>query len=210
MRPDVALHPNQRFHLRIQTITHKLKLPIRRYKANRPVVLKPRKPHTLVKLDILHLDRLPPCRSSGRLKHDFIIQPKPQFRHPREIAFQLYGTKDLRAQDVAGRGDEKVQGFDDVEEDFVFAIANSFAAPGDGVGDGDGGAGLDFEFVGFLCYVSASIYLQSAAINWKAFFRPVSNSANEMKRRGRPTPVKSCSPSSADTQNPSSHPTARK
>ena len=30
-----------------------------------------------MELDIFHLDRLPPCRSPGRLEHDFIVQPKP-------------------------------------------------------------------------------------------------------------------------------------
>lgn len=157
MRPNVALHPYQRLHLRIQPVAHKLKLPIRRYKTYRPVIFKPRQSHTLVELDIFHFDRLPPRRSPCGLKHDLVIQPKPQFRHSGEVAFQFYGAKDLGAQDVAGGGDEKVQGFNNVEEDFVFAIANSFAAPGDGVCDGDGGTGLDFEFVGFLCYISAPL-----------------------------------------------------
>ena len=112
-----------------------------------------------MKLDILHLDRLAPCRSAGRLKHDFVVQSKPQFWHPGEVTFQLYRTKNLRAQDVARGGDEKVQGFDDVKEDFVFAIANSFAAPGDGIGDGDWGTCLDFEFVRFLRYVSTVVVL---------------------------------------------------
>ena len=108
-----------------------------------------------MELDVLHLNCLPPCRSSRRLKHDFVIQPKPQFWHSGEVAFQLYGAKDLGAQDVASGRDEKIQGFDDVKEDLVLAIADPFATPGDGIGDGDWGTGLDFEFVGFLRYVSA-------------------------------------------------------
>lgn len=77
MRPDVALHPDQRFYLRVQPITHKLKFPIWRYKADRPIVLEPRQSHTLMEFDILHFDRLPPRRSSRRLEHDLVIQPKP-------------------------------------------------------------------------------------------------------------------------------------
>ena len=77
MRPDIALHPNQRLHLRVQPVTHELKFPIRWYKADRPIIFKSRKPHTLMEFDILHLDCLAPGRSSGRLKHDLIIQSKP-------------------------------------------------------------------------------------------------------------------------------------
>ena len=108
MRPDITLHPNQRLHLRVQPIAHQLKLPIRWYKANRPIVLEPRKSYTLVELDVLHFNRLSPGRSSSRLEHDFVIQPQPQFWHSGEIALQLYGAKDLGAQDVAGGGDEKI------------------------------------------------------------------------------------------------------
>ena len=48
----------------------------------------------------------------------------------------------------------EVEGRDHVEEDFVLAVADSFASPGNCVCDGDGWAGLDLEFVGLLRYVS--------------------------------------------------------
>ena len=93
---------------------------------------------------ILHLHRFALCRPPRRLKHDFVVQAQAELGHPRKVAFEFDGAEDFAAEDVACRGDEEVEGFDDVEEDFVFAVADSFAAPGDGVCDGYGGAGLDF------------------------------------------------------------------
>ena len=154
MTPHITLHPNQRLHLRIQPIAHKFKFAIRRDETNRPIILKSRQSHTLMEFHILHLHALPSRRSSRAFKHHFVVQPKPQFGHSREVAFQFYGAENLGTKDVTGGGDEEVERFNDVEEDFVFTVANPFGAPGDGVGDGDRGAGLDLELVGFLRYVS--------------------------------------------------------
>lgn len=153
-RPGVrfhqTLHPDQRFHLRVQPVAHELKLPIRRNKADRAIVLEPRKTHTLVELDVFHLHRLASRSAPCCLEHDLVVQPQTQLWHSTQIAFHLDRAQDLGSQDVAGCGNEEVQGFDDIEEDLVLAVADSFTSPGDGVGDGDWGAGLDFEFVGFL------------------------------------------------------------
>lgn len=76
MRSNITFHPNQWLHLRVQPIAHQFEFPVRRYKANGSIILESRKPHTLMKFDILHLDCFPPCRPPGRLKHDFIVQSK--------------------------------------------------------------------------------------------------------------------------------------
>lgn len=41
MTSHIALHPYQRLDLRIQPIAHKLELTIRRYEADRSIILKP-------------------------------------------------------------------------------------------------------------------------------------------------------------------------
>ena len=87
MTSDIALHPYQWLHLRIQPITHKLKLPIRGYEAYGPIVLKPRESHTLMEFHVLHLHRLPPCRPTRGLKHDFVIQSQAKLRHTTEVTF---------------------------------------------------------------------------------------------------------------------------
>src|SRR5215475_9866551 len=103
-------------NLSIQPIAHQLKLPVRRYKANGPIVLEPTQPYALVELYILHLDLLPPTRPPRALEHDLVVQPEPELRHPRKVALHLYCAEDLRAQDVAVGVHQQVDGLDDVEE----------------------------------------------------------------------------------------------
>lgn len=147
MAPHIALHPYQWLNLCIQPVAHKLEFPIRRDEADCPVVLESTQPHTLMEFHILHLHRLAPRRSPRRLEHHFVVQAKSELGHPAEVAFQLHGAEDLGAEDVAGGGDEEVEGLDYVEEDFVFAVADSFASPGDGVCYRYWGTSLDFELV---------------------------------------------------------------
>ena len=150
MRPYVAFDPDERLDLRVEPVAHELELAVRRNEGDGAVVLEARQPHALVELDVLHLYRLAPGRPSRRLEHGLVIEAEPQLGHAAQVAFQLDGAEDLAAEDVAGGADEEVEGFDDVEEDFIFPVSYPFAAPADGVGDGDGRPSLNFELVGFL------------------------------------------------------------
>lgn len=76
MRLNNTLDPDQWFDLCIQSVAHQLKFSVRRNKANGSIILKATQSHTLVELHILHLDCFASCRSSGRLEHDFVIQPQ--------------------------------------------------------------------------------------------------------------------------------------
>lgn len=49
---------------------------------------------------------------------------------------------------------EHVDALDDVEENFVLAVSDTFCAPGYSIGDCHRRACLDLEFVRFLCDVS--------------------------------------------------------
>lgn len=82
-----------------------------------------------MKFHVFHLDRLPPRRPAGSLEHGFVIESKPQLWHAAQVAFQFHRAQDLGAKDVACRGDEEVEGFDDIEENFVFSVSDAFAAP---------------------------------------------------------------------------------
>lgn len=165
MRFHQALNPNQRLHLRVQSVAHKLEFTIWGDEADCAVILKPRKTNALVKLDILHFHGLSSRRATRGLKHNLIVQPQAKLRHSTQVALHLNGAQDLRSQNVPGGGYKEIEGFDDIEEDFILAVADSFASPGDGVGDGDWGAGLDFEFVRFL----RDVPIRSAVLS---FFPP--------------------------------------
>lgn len=78
---------------------------------------------------VFHLDRLSPRRPTRRFEHDLVVEPEPELRHPAQVAFEFDGAQDFGAQDVARGRDEEVEGLDDVEEDFVFAVSDPLAAP---------------------------------------------------------------------------------
>lgn len=82
-----------------------------------------------MKFYVFHLDCLPPRRPAGSLEHGFVVESKPQLRHAAQIAFQFHRAQDLRPKDVAGGRDQKVEGFDDIQKDFIFAIPDAFATP---------------------------------------------------------------------------------
>ena len=147
MHPHLALDPNQRLDLRVQPITHQLELPVRRDETDGPVVLEPRQPHALMELDVLHLDGFAPRRAPRGFKHDFIVEPQPQFRHPGQVALQFDGAQNLAAQHIPRRTDQQVQTLNDIQKHLVLPVPDAFAPPADGVGDGDGRARLDLELV---------------------------------------------------------------
>lgn len=55
-----GLAPDQGLDLGIESVGHQLKFSVWRDKGNGPVILKPGESDTLMKLDILHFDRLAP------------------------------------------------------------------------------------------------------------------------------------------------------
>lgn len=57
VRLNQSLCPDERFHLGIQPVAHELEFAVGRNERNRPVVLEPCQPHTLVKLDVFHFYR---------------------------------------------------------------------------------------------------------------------------------------------------------
>ncbi|KFY90763.1 hypothetical protein V498_05845 [Pseudogymnoascus sp. VKM F-4517 (FW-2822)] len=126
---DHALDPNQRLDLRVEPVRHELELAVGRDEGDGAVVLEAREPHALVELDVFHLDGLAACGAPGRLEHHLVVEPEAQLGHAGEVALHLDGAENLGAQHVASRGDEEVEGFDDVEEDFVFPVADAFGAP---------------------------------------------------------------------------------
>lgn len=82
-----------------------------------------------MKFHVLHLDRLSPRRPAGCFEHGFVIESKPQLWHAAQVAFQFHRAQDLGPKNIAGGGDKEVERFYDIEEDFVFAVPDTFAAP---------------------------------------------------------------------------------
>lgn len=100
-----------------------------------------------MELDILHLNSLASRRAACRLKHDLVVESQSQLGHTTEVAFHLDGTENLTPQHISVGADEEVQAFDNIEEDFVLAVTDTFGSPRHGVGHGDWRAGLDLELV---------------------------------------------------------------
>lgn len=78
-----------------------------------------------MKLDVLHLDGLAARGPARRLEHDLVVEAQAQLGHAAQVAFHLDGAENLASQDVSVGTDEQVEALDDVEEDFVFAIADA-------------------------------------------------------------------------------------
>lgn len=149
--PRVRFHqtfdPNQRLHLCVQSVTHELKLAIRRDEADRPVILEAGQPHTLVKLDILHLHGLASRSAAGSLKHGLVVQSQPQLRHTTQITLHFDSAENLGPQHVPVRRDQQVQRLNHIQEHLVLAVADAFASPGDCVCDCDWRPCLHFQLV---------------------------------------------------------------
>lgn len=99
-----------------------------------------------MELDILHFHCLASGCSASRLKHDFVVEAQSQLWHAGQIAFHFDSTENLGAEDIAVGGNKEIKRFDDIKENFVLAVAYTFASPADSIGDGDGRS-CDFEFV---------------------------------------------------------------
>ena len=109
--------------------------------------------------------------SSRVLEHDLVIQAQSQFRHAREVAFHLYSSENLASNHVPAGIDlevkwcllhelsvvrlkktlthQQVDALNDVKEDFILPVSNSFASPRDRIRYGNGGPD-DFKFMRFL------------------------------------------------------------
>ena len=123
---DHALNPDQWLDLGVEPVRHELELAVGRDEGDGAVVFEAREAHALVEFDVFHLDCLAACGAPGRLEHHLVVEAEAELGHAGEVALHLDGAEDLGAQYVAGGGDEEVEGFDDVEEDFVFPVADAF------------------------------------------------------------------------------------
>ena len=153
-RAHLGLCPDERPHGRGDAVRHELELAVGRDEADRPVVLEARQAHALVELDVLHLDGLPARVAARALEHYLVVQPEPKFGHARQVALHLDRAEDLRADDVAVRIHKQVDALDDVQEDFVLTVADTFGPPRDSIRDRNWWPDLDLELVRLLCDIS--------------------------------------------------------
>lgn len=109
MRLDHTLYPDQWLDLGVEPITHQLEFTVGRNEADRSIILKPGKSHTLMEFDVFHLDGLSSCCSTGRFEHDFVVKPKSKFGHTAEVTLHLDSAQDLGTQDIAIGRDQQIQ-----------------------------------------------------------------------------------------------------
>ena len=126
---DEALDPDEGLDLGVEAVRHELELAVGRDEGDCAVVFEARQPHALVELDVLHLNGLAARGPARRLEHDLVVEPQPQLGHAAEVALHLDGAEDLAAQHVSVGADEQVEALDDVEEDFVLAVADALGSP---------------------------------------------------------------------------------
>lgn len=122
---DDALDPDEGLDVGVEAVGHELKLAVGRDKGDCAVVFEAGEADALVELDVLHLNGLAAGGAAGRLKHDLVVEAEAQLGHAAEVALHLDGAENLAAEDIAVGANEQVEALDDVEEDFVFAVADA-------------------------------------------------------------------------------------
>mgnify|MGYP000276308820 CR=1 FL=1 len=65
----------------IETIGHQIEFTIRRYKRNVAFLLELVQTHTLMELDVLHLDQLASCSPILHLEEDLVIEAELELWH---------------------------------------------------------------------------------------------------------------------------------
>ena len=61
---------------------------------------------------VLHFHSLTTCSTACCLEHDLVVQAQAQLWHAGQVALHFDSAQDLRAQNIAVRGDEQVQRLD--------------------------------------------------------------------------------------------------
>jgi len=96
-------------------------------------------------------------------EHNLIVKAQSEFWHTRQVALHFDSAENFRAHDISVCIDlgccepsepiladvtyKHVDTLDNVQEDFVFPISDSFCAPRDGICDRRRWSGLDLKFV---------------------------------------------------------------
>ena len=143
------LDPDERLDVGVETVGHEVELSVGRDEADGAVVLEAGQPHTLMELDVLHLDGLVATAAPGLvgpargLENEFVVEPELELGHAGEKGPHLDGAVDLAVQHGAIGRHEEVELLDDIEEDFVLLVLDALRPPADGVGEGHGGFGLE-------------------------------------------------------------------
>mmetsp|Transcript_45275 Transcript_45275/g.120078 ORF Transcript_45275/g.120078 Transcript_45275/m.120078 type:complete len:245 (-) Transcript_45275:202-936(-) len=146
-----CLDPDERFHVRVQSVVHQLELPIWGDEGDGAVVLEPCESDALVELDVLHLHGLslgngPTCR----LEEKLVVEAKLELGHPREVRFHLERTNDLRPQNRTVARHQEIQLLDHVQEDLVLLVFDTFRTPRDSIGHRCWRTQVHVELVGLV------------------------------------------------------------
>ena len=177
--------PEERFHLGVESVRHELEVSVRRNERNSSVVLEPRQPNALVKLDVLELDCLVLCAleirrsresatserttptaprwpqlTSHAFEQDLIVQAESELRHSAQVDAHLDGADYFATHHAARGAHENIDRLDDVQEDLVLSVLHVLSSPRNGVGDSGRQLGL-VNLVAFL----RDVLLQNFAIS---------------------------------------------
>ena len=116
-------------------IGYEFKISIRRNEWDDPFIFKFWESDTLVKLDIVKFNWPGLGRSSLGFEERFVIETEFEFRHSGEHTFNFDISNNFAFDYVPLPSDEHVEFLDNIKEDFVFFVFNSFRSPGDNIGD---------------------------------------------------------------------------
>ena len=93
----------------VQPVSHQVELAIRRDKRDVSLSLKLVKAHTLVELDVFHLNQLARSRPILHIKKNFVIQTEFQLWHTRQKAAHMNAPNDLTSKHVAISRHKEIQ-----------------------------------------------------------------------------------------------------
>jgi hypothetical protein len=82
-----------------------------------------------MELDVIEFDGLAFGGSALGFVVGFIVKSKFKIGHSRKLTVGIDNTDDFRLDDVVGWADEHVEFFDNIEEELIFAVLDSFGAP---------------------------------------------------------------------------------
>ena len=129
------VNTEQWFNSDIESVTHKFEFSIWRNESNKSFIFELSKSDTLMELDIVELNGFGFWSSSLSFIVSFIIETKFKIGHTWQLTVSVYNTNDLRLDDIIWRTDKHAKFLNDIEEEFVFTVFDSFRSPRYNVGN---------------------------------------------------------------------------
>jgi hypothetical protein len=119
----------------VDTIPHQLKLPVGGDECNGPIGIELAQPDAPMEGAVVDLYPRLPHVTALLLNNELVVETKLALRHPREFGVHLHLTRDLIAQDLTRRGEEKIDTLQHIDVHLILLVADALPPPVDGAGN---------------------------------------------------------------------------